>query len=74
MASGQQHSNTKLPSNQKQSGIAIVESRDEFFSGPIPPPQTMAGYETALPGSADRILKMAEEQSAHRQEMEKETD
>lgn len=41
------------------------------FSGPIPPPNIIEGYEKVLPGSADRILKMAEEQSEHRQEMEK---
>lgn len=41
------------------------------FSGPIPPPESLAGYEKTLPGSADRILQMAEKQSQHRQELEK---
>jgi uncharacterized membrane protein len=31
----------------------------------------MRAYEEILPGSADRILKMAEGQSLHRQELEK---
>lgn len=31
----------------------------------------LRGYEDVLPGSAERILKMAENQSAHRIEMEK---
>ena len=34
--------------------------RDFSFSGPIPPPQFLEGYERVLPGSADRILTMAE--------------
>jgi uncharacterized membrane protein len=41
------------------------------FSGPIPPPNIISGYEKILPGAADRILAMAEKQSEHRQEMEK---
>ncbi|PWJ49371.1 DUF2335 domain-containing protein [Faecalicatena contorta] len=40
------------------------------FSGPIPPPSIIQGYEEVLPGSADRILGMAEKQSSHRQELE----
>ena len=42
------------------------------FSGPLPPPSTLAGYEAALPGSADRILKLTEEEAVHRREMERE--
>lgn len=40
-------------------------------AGPIPPPDKMEQYEKTLPGSADRILKMAESQSEHRQSLEK---
>jgi len=40
------------------------------FSGPLPPPSILQGYETVLPGAADRIIAMAEKQSAHRQELE----
>ncbi len=32
------------------------------FSGPIPPPNAMAKYEEVLPGSADRIMAMAEKE------------
>ena len=32
----------------------------ESYQGPIPPAREMAGHEAALPGAADRILKMAE--------------
>ena len=38
---------------------------------PLPPPSDLEGYEKTLPGSADRILKMAEDQMKHRQDIEK---
>ena len=41
-----------------------------MFSGPLPHPSHFAEYEKILSGSADRILKMVEEQSAHRRKME----
>lgn len=41
------------------------------YAGPLPPPEQFRGYENVLPGSADRILKMAESQATHRQHIEK---
>jgi len=40
------------------------------FSGPIPPPEIIRGYDEVVPGAADRIISMAEKQSEHRQRME----
>ena len=40
--------------------------RHESYSGPLPHPQHFNEYEAALPGSADRILSMAEQNLAHR--------
>jgi len=40
------------------------------YSGPLPPPEQLKQYEEVLPGSADRILRMAEEQAHHRQGLE----
>lgn len=34
--------------------------------GPLPDPETYAGYEHVLPGSAERILRMAEREQEHR--------
>lgn len=45
---------------------ALMIIRQESFAGPIPPPQVLQGYESILPGSADRIIKMAESQQQHR--------
>jgi uncharacterized membrane protein len=44
-----------------------------LFSGPLPRPEDLAKYEQILIGSADRIIKMAEQQAAHRQALETNT-
>jgi len=41
------------------------------YSGPLPKPEDLAKYEQVLPGSADRIIRMAEQQATHRQSLEK---
>ena len=43
------------------------------FSGPLPPPSYIREYEEVLPGSADRILQMAERESVHRQSLERQS-
>lgn len=40
------------------------------YSGPIPPPHFLREYEEIVPGSAERILAMAENQTNHRIAME----
>lgn len=59
----------QLERNENKQLIAARFSQE--FSGPIPHPELFAKYEDVLPGSADRILKMAELQSEHRQYLEK---
>lgn len=49
-----------------QKGNIIATS----FSGPLPPPGIIAGYEEILPGSADRIFTMAENEQRHRHDVE----
>lgn len=51
----------KLPENVR---ISILEAAS--FSGPLPPPSMYKGYEEVLPGSAERILTMAEKEQEHR--------
>jgi uncharacterized membrane protein len=55
------------PDRGQEGGIIEIK---QGFSGPLPPPQMLAQYNAALPNGADRIVKMAEEQSAHRRRME----
>lgn len=42
--------------------VSVVAS----FSGPMPPPNVLAAYDNLIPGSADRILSMAEREQAFR--------
>lgn len=44
--------------------------RQESFSGPIPHPELLQGYESVKQGFAERIVSMAEEQQKHRFECE----
>lgn len=57
-----------------ESGAAHQESElvayEETFQGPLPPPETLAQYEAILPGSAERLMVMAENQAEHRQKVE----
>lgn len=58
-------------SPQYANGRQVVYNRESItFSGPLPHPQILEYYEKILPGSAERILKMAEEQSSHRRNLE----
>jgi uncharacterized membrane protein len=57
-----------IETQEKTRIIQKVES--EYFSGPLPSPAIMKQYEEILPGSAERILKMAEKQSDHRMALE----
>ncbi len=43
--------------------ILVTEGR---FSGPLPPPEVLKGYEEASVGAAERIISMAEKEQAHR--------
>jgi uncharacterized membrane protein len=40
------------------------------FSGPLPPPEALEKYNQILPGTAERIIAMAESQHTHRQGLE----
>jgi uncharacterized membrane protein len=49
----------------------LTVSQSVTIMGPLPSAVEFAGYEKALPGTAERILVMAEKQAIHRQNMEK---
>ena len=48
-----------------------VNVETSVFSGPLPTPEVLVDYNRAFPGCAERIVKMAERQSVHRQELER---
>jgi len=41
------------------------------MSGPLPSPDVLRAFDDVVPGDADRIIKMAEEQSLHRKQLER---
>lgn len=55
-----------MPEDQdKKHEIISREVREVRYSGPVPPAEEFARYEEVLPGSADRLISMAErEQTA----------
>ncbi len=62
---------TEARSTQAESNQALVAIETAVhFSGPLPHPKILAQYERVFPGSAERILTMAEQEAAHRQKIE----
>jgi uncharacterized membrane protein len=49
----------------------VIREERHHFQGPLPQSGDFAAYERTLPGAADRILKMAENQASHRQTLER---
>jgi uncharacterized membrane protein len=56
---------------QFQQQAMLRVSQQYSFSGPLPPPEVLEKYNQAMPGLAERIICMAEQQARHRQEIEK---
>lgn len=68
--------NTDLPGPQNNSNLpnknkVVLAEISHSFSGPLPPPEVLCRFEEVVHGSAERIIKMAEEQTSHRKELEK---
>ncbi len=61
-------SDSQAPAIQRQLHAEITAAA---FSGPLPHPEILAGYDQVVPGAAKRIIAMAEVQSRHRQDLER---
>ena len=74
--------NESLQPHVRESHEQVVESsvteehtlllalKSSSWSGPLPHPEVAEKYEAICPGALDRLLKMVEKQSEHRQQME----
>lgn len=62
----------KVIAQQNPTGeiIEVVRAVAQSYSGPIPPPNMLAEYETVQKGFADRIISMAEKEQANRHVLE----
>jgi hypothetical protein len=45
---------------------SVLIEKHSFFSGPLPPTEMLQEYNRLIPNGAERIMTMAESQSAHR--------
>lgn len=64
----------EIPEDKKEalkSVIGISIERSSEFSGPLPPPEILEKYNAVIDNGAERIMTMAENQSAHRLQLEK---
>lgn len=50
----------------KDKAVVIEAIRNESFSGPLPHPKILQGYDDVASGLAERIVQMAEREQAHR--------
>jgi len=59
---------TSQQKNKEQ--FLVSEEKSHIFQGPIPPPESLAQYNQIVPGSAERIIKMAENEMQFRHNYE----
>ena len=67
--SKKRHTPGKIKHPPTKRDTALISAQE--FSGPIPPPNILRGYEDICEGAANRIISMAEKQEKHRHEMER---
>ncbi|MGC2402382.1 MAG: DUF2335 domain-containing protein, partial [Acidobacteriaceae bacterium] len=48
----------------------VVHQTIKFHSGPLPDPETLEGYARLIPNGAERLLKLVENEAAHRHAQE----
>ena len=63
-------SRVKKPASQPQVNKQQVVTQQNW-SGPLPPPDALAGFDKIIPNGAERILTMTEQEQAHRIASEK---
>ena len=68
MAKNKRNLPHNIPAHQNNN-MHVVKA--EAFAGPLPHPEILRQYDQIVENGAERIIKMAENQSAHRQALEK---
>ena len=60
-----------ISTNQRPNHQIVSTSQTlTHYQGAIPHPDILSGFETIVPGAAERIIKLAEEESHHRRNLE----
>ncbi len=65
------HNDTSRLQHSSYQNQPVVQKGLAVFTGPLPPPEVLAKYDDIQEGFADRIITMAEKQSEHRRDLEK---
>lgn len=63
----------KISDNTTDNRSMILErqiTQSMSFSGPLPHPEILKKFDEVVPGAAERIIKMTEDQSSHRRDLE----
>lgn len=70
MSRGKSNTPSKHPNNPQQqtNNHTLVH---QAYQGPIPPPAHLEQFEALIPGAAERIIKMAEQEADQRHYIEK---
>lgn|SRR5690625_1217444 len=67
-------SDPDIPQDKKitilRGAMSMSILRSSAFSGPLPPPEILKGYNEIIENGAERIIRMAENQSTHRMGLE----
>lgn len=58
-------------SQDKKEKIISILTIKRSFRGPLPSPKVLQGYNNVIKDGAERVIRMAENQSQHRMELEK---
>lgn len=60
-----------IPANSSATNhLSIKQTAFQHYQGPLPKPQDLHDYDQIVPGSAERIISLLEEQVKHRQGLE----
>ncbi len=77
MSNKRKKNNRNTPAKSQNQGptqrVTATHQRIEGYSGPLPHPQVLAGYDQTVPGAAERILVMAEKNAQHQIDIENKT-
>ena len=67
-----QHVLNKMPPEDQKIIKSVSFASIQSYSGPLPAPESLEKYNKIIPDGADRIMRMAENQSIHRMKIENE--
>ncbi|MFH1489677.1 MAG: DUF2335 domain-containing protein [Pseudomonadota bacterium] len=69
--SNKKERNKSIPAHSSKGQHSVQQATLAIHEGPLPTPDLLAGYDDIVPGAAERIITMAEEQERHRHDLEK---